>query len=118
MQKRKSIRKPSGYGCSTQHELNKITKTAKCDIDDFRKDMNYVTGKELFLHKQSNLNSSNTDGSFTMADSNSFLCHYEILPIAQENKYLGILFFCGEILLFYHKKHVVCLIGIISSRRF
>ena len=37
---------------------------------------------------QSNLNSSNTDGSFTMANSNSFLSLYEILPIAQENKYL------------------------------
>ena len=33
---------------------------------------------------QSNLNSSNTDGSFTMANSNSFLNSYEILPIAQE----------------------------------
>ena len=38
---------------------------------------------------QSNLNISNTDGSFTMANSNSFLSPYEILPIAQENNYLG-----------------------------
>ena len=38
---------------------------------------------------QSNLNSSNTDGSFTMANSNSFLSPYEILPLAQENIYLG-----------------------------
>ena len=37
---------------------------------------------------QSNLNGSNTDGSFTMANSNSFFSPYEILPIAQENKYL------------------------------
>ena len=37
---------------------------------------------------QSNLNSSNTDGSLTMANSNAFLSPYEILPIAQ-NKYLG-----------------------------
>ena len=37
---------------------------------------------------QSNLNSSNTDGSFTMANSNSVLSPYEILPIDQENKYL------------------------------
>ena len=37
---------------------------------------------------QSNLDGSNTDGSFTMANSNSFLSPYEILPIAQENKYL------------------------------
>ena len=39
---------------------------------------------------QSNLDGSNTDGSFTMANSNSFLSPYEILPIAQENKYLMI----------------------------
>ena len=37
---------------------------------------------------QSNLDGSNTDGSFTMANSNSLLSPYEILPIAQENKYL------------------------------
>ena len=38
--------------------------------------------------KQSNLDSSNTDGSFTIANSNSFLSSYEVLPIAQEKKYL------------------------------
>ena len=38
--------------------------------------------------KQSNLDGSNTDGSFTMANSSSFLSPNEIL-IAQENKYLG-----------------------------
>ena len=38
---------------------------------------------------QSNLASSNTDGSFTMANSNSFLSPYEVLPIAQENKYFA-----------------------------
>ena len=38
---------------------------------------------------QSNLNSSNTDGSFSMANSNSLLSPCEILPTAQENKYLG-----------------------------
>ena len=38
---------------------------------------------------QWNLDSSNTDGSFTMANSNSFLNPYEVLLIAQENKYLG-----------------------------
>ena len=37
---------------------------------------------------QSNLNGSNTDGSFTIANSNSFLSPYEILQIDQENKYL------------------------------
>ena len=35
------------------------------------------------------LNSSNTNGSFTMDHSNSFLSPYEILPIGPENKYLG-----------------------------
>ena len=35
---------------------------------------------------QSNIDSSNDDGSFIMANSNSFLCHCEILPIAQEKK--------------------------------
>ena len=38
---------------------------------------------------QSNLNSLNIVGSFTMANSNLFLSPYEILPIAQVNKYLG-----------------------------
>ena len=37
---------------------------------------------------ESNLSSSNTDGSFTMAYSNSFFSPCGILPIAQENKYL------------------------------
>ena len=44
----------------------------------------------IIMILQSNLNSSNTDDSFTMAYSNSFLSPYEILPIAQENRYLGI----------------------------
>ena len=35
---------------------------------------------------QSNLNSSKTDGSFTMANSNSFVSPYGILSIPQENK--------------------------------
>ena len=47
--------------------------------------MNITAGN---LYIQSNLNSSNTDGSFTMADSNSFLSPYEILPTTLENKYL------------------------------
>ena len=41
---------------------------------------------------QYNLNGSNTDGSFTVDDSNPFFSPYKILPIAQENKYLGFLF--------------------------
>ena len=43
-----------------------------------------------FFGVQSNLDGSNTDGSFTMANSNSFLSPYKILQIAQENKYLRI----------------------------
>ena len=45
------------------------------------------------------LDSSNTDGSFTMAYLNSFLSPYEILPIDQENKYLGK--FCHFIMKLY-----------------
>ena len=48
---------------------------------------------------QSNLNSSNTDGSFTMANSNSFF--ESLLPIAQENKY--------SISYFIMKLYVVCI---------
>ena len=70
----------------------------------------------LLLHHwnniQSNLNSSNTDCSFTMAISNSFLSSFEILPIAQENKYLGKFYY------FIVKLYVVVLIRIASSRRF
>ena len=51
---------------------------------------------------QSNLNGSNTDGSFTMANSNSFLSPNEILPIAQENKYLE------KFSYFIVKLYVVC----------
>ena len=43
---------------------------------------------------QSNPDGSNTDGSFTIVDSNSFFSPYEILPIAQKNKY----FVCVEVL--------------------
>ena len=39
---------------------------------------------------QYNLNGSNMDGSFTVDDLISFFSPYKILPIAQENKYLGI----------------------------
>ena len=61
---------------------------------------------------QSNLNSSNTDGSFTMANSNSFLSPYEILPLAQENKYLGKFSYLSW-------NCMLCiLIRIASSRRF
>ena len=42
------------------------------------------------LNIQYNLNGSNTKGLFTVDDSKSFFSPYKILPIAQENKYLGI----------------------------
>ena len=51
---------------------------------------------------QSNLDGSNTDGSFTIANSNSFLSPYEILPTAQENKYLR------KFSYFIVKLYVVC----------
>ena len=44
----------------------------------------------LLVDIQYNLNGSNTDGSFTVDDSNSFFSSNKNLPIAQENKYLGI----------------------------
>ena len=56
---------------------------------------------------QYNLNGSNTDGSFTVDDSNSFFGPYKILPVAQENKYLGICF------LFYHG--IVCCVYTLES---
>ena len=42
---------------------------------------------------QSNLNSSSNDGSFIMANSNSFLSPNEIPLVAQENKYIVIFLF-------------------------
>ena len=51
---------------------------------------------------QYNFNGSNTDGSFTVDDSNSFFSPYKILPIAQENKHLGIFSY------FIMELYVVC----------
>ena len=50
-----------------------------------------TNSKVLKQHAEthSNLSGLNTDGSFTMDNSNSFLSPYEILPKAQENKCLG-----------------------------
>ena len=49
-----------------------------------------------------NLNGSNMDGLFTVDDSNSFFSPYKILPIAQENKYLGIFsYFIMELYVVY-----------------
>ena len=49
---------------------------------------NYL--KTLLEKLQYNLNGSNPDGSFTLDDLNSFFSPYQILPMAQGNKYLGI----------------------------
>ena len=57
---------------------------------------------------QSNLDGSNTDGSFTMANSNSFLSPYEILPIAQKKKQIFKDFF-----LFY--REIVCCVYSLES---
>ena len=64
----------------------------------------YVCNVRRTLKKiiQYNLNGSNTDGSFTVNDSNSFFSPYKILPIAQENKYLGIFSY------FIMELYVVC----------
>ena len=56
---------------------------------------------------QSNFNGSNTDGSFTMAYSNSFLSPYGFFPIAQEKKILR------EIFLFYYE--IVCCVYSLES---
>ena len=58
---------------------------------------------------QSNLDGSNTDGSFTMANSNSFLGPYEILLIAQKQIF-------KEIFLFY-REIVCCVYSLESPRR-
>ena len=50
--------------------------------------------KNDHLYIQSNIDGLNTDGSFTMANSNSFLNPYEFLLIAQENKYLRKFSYC------------------------
>ena len=67
---------------------------------------NFLRRSYLFLWTkyvlQSNLNNSNNDGSFTMANSNSFWSPYEILPTAQENKY------SGKCSYFIMKLYVVC----------
>ena len=60
----------------------------------------YIQYGLVHLYIQYNLNGSNTDGSFTLDDSNFFFSPYKVLPIAQENEYLGIFF------LFYHE--IVC----------
>ena len=63
----------------------------KCSTEIIRTQwqQNFLQDPRSPIFIQSNLNSSNTDGSFTMANSNSFLSPYEILPLVQKNKYSG-----------------------------
>ena len=64
-----------------------------------------ISSRNVAIYKmyiQLNLGGSNTDGLFTMANSNSFLRPYEILLIAQENKYLR------KFSYFIVKLYVVC----------
>ena len=63
------------------------------------------------LYIQSNLNTSNSDGSFTMDNSNSFFSPYEILSIAQENKLLK--YYRKKTFLFYHE--IVCCVYSLES---
>ena len=83
--------------------------TKQREVKNFTKGVNYLhLQKHTSLYKikeflvQSNLNNSNFNGSFTMANSNSVLNLYEILPIDQENKYLRKLSY------FIMKLYVVC----------
>ena len=55
----------------------------------------------------SNLNDENTGGSFTVANSNSFLSPCDILPIAKQ--------IFREIFLFYHD-NVCCVFSVESPR--
>ena len=56
----------------------------------------------IYIYTQYNLSGSNPDGSFTVDDSNSFFNPYKIIPVAQENKYLGIFSY------FIMELYVVC----------
>ena len=71
------------------------------DKNLFRK-FNHCLQTNLGVNLQYDLNGSNPDGSFTVDDSNSFLSPYELLPIAQENKYLR------EFSYFIVELYVVC----------
>ena len=63
----------------------------------------------ITTHLQSNLESLNTDCSFTMANSNSFLSPYEVFLTAHENKYNVF----REIFLFY--REIVCCVYSLES---
>ena len=71
-------------------DISKISESP-LDFEITRVDCMWDTFALIHYHIELNFNNSNTDWSFTMADSNSFLSSLNSLPIAQENKYLGIL---------------------------
>ena len=54
---------------------------------------------KMKVYIQSNLDSSNTDGSFTMANSNSFLSPYKVLASSRKQIF-------REIFLLYHE--IIC----------
>ena len=74
-----------------------------------------MSDSKIIQRIQYNLNGSNPDGSFTVDDSNSFFSPYKILPIAQENKYLGIF---SYFLILSWNCMLCVLIRIASSRQF
>ena len=101
--KMKIFRKKVGYVsyfCSKHWFWILVRTPWRCGSYECPQSMLLSRNKENNVH--SHLNSSNTDGSFTMANSNSFLSPYEIDPIDQENKYLRKLFY------FIMKLYVVC----------
>ena len=57
------------------------------------------------IYLQSNLNSSNTDGSFTMANSKSFLSPYEFFPQIFKDIFL------------FHDEIVCCVYSLESPHR-
>ena len=73
------------------------------DFWDFLFAFLYIKG---LLKIESNLDGSNTDGSFTMANSNSFLSPYEILPSSRKQIF-------KEIFLFY--REIVCCVYSLES---
>ena len=92
---RKTLKKMFCVESFTQHETNSLKHlynwvrySTIVDINQFTNGQPASILLKSTLYIQSNLDGSNTDGSFTMANSDSFLSPYEILPIAQENKYL------------------------------
>ena len=88
MDKIKCIVKTTGCFNSTSLNYTNFIREIKNTGSSFHDSLNGSGQSCSFL--QYNLKGSNTDGSFTMDNSNLFFSPYKILPIAQKNKYLGI----------------------------